>query len=110
MGPTTAVKVDSDKPWKNPSSFMFQILSDFSLVMEEAAFPHSLDASGLRVSPLKVSSWIYGRMHIEQNIQETANIVNQDNYIVTLLVIIISTMSAWSWMRRPSHTAWMPQG
>ena len=64
---TIEVEVVSDKTWKNPSSIvMFQRRSDFSLVMEETAFPQSLDASGLRVSWSKVSSWICGRMHIEK--------------------------------------------
>ena len=54
---TIAVEVVSDKAAKNPSSMvMYSRWSDFSLVMEETAFPHSLDASGLRVSRRKDSS------------------------------------------------------
>ena len=64
---TIEVEVDSDKTWKNPSlNVMSQRSRDFSLVMEETAFPHSLDASGLRVSLIKVSCWICGRMCIEK--------------------------------------------
>ena len=64
---TIEVEVISDKPLKNPSSSdMSHKWSDVNLVMEETAFPHSLDASGLRVSRSNVSSSICGRMHIEQ--------------------------------------------
>ena len=82
---TIEVEVISDKPWKNPSSsVMSHKWSDVSLVMKETAFPHSLDAAGLRVSHSNVSSSICGSMHIEHYIQETREYCETIKQIIKL--------------------------
>ena len=86
---TIEVEVDSDKIWKNPSlNVMSQRSRDFSLDTEERAFPHSLDASGLRVRQRKVSSWICGRMHIVKYSRDAWILCNktlvQHYHVITL--------------------------